>query len=417
VKETKALWSVPRIKHPEFPDEPFVRVGELEPGGMLYVFFWDGKQRVRSLKVRRRDLGGAREQEKHAKAYGCAFIKERLKQSKTKVVVAPPQPGEKLTFGQLAAMYETKGLVGKTKDYRRDAIAAVKRVVAFLGEHKPVTELSPGDVQGYVEHRRKEGRKVAGRMDLVATSIAVNWVIGESEGKDTPLLMENPLARKKIKEAMSNGQHVERQPWYSEEQVQALQSVAHKSPPAFGVLVDLAWHTGRRIAAILGLKWQDVMIDNPRAAFSRCQELNDQEAQWPLAAFEHGGIRWYAELESNKKRRDHVCPINPAVRAVLDGWRRKTKGRGFQFLFTALTDKTRPLAYEDAKRWLRTAERLAKIGHQRQRGWHAFRRGWATARKGFAAADLALAQDWKDKSMPLHYQQGVPDLAVVNFGS
>ena len=82
-----------------------------------------------------------------------------------------------------------------------------------------------------------------------------------------------------------------------------------------------------------------------------------------------------------------------------DALSRAAKGReaiGEAWVFPSDTDESRPVDRHLANRWLRRAEKLAKIEHVKGRGWHSFRRGWASARKHLPDVDVAVAGGWKD---------------------
>jgi integrase len=206
------------------------------------------------------------------------------------------------------------------------------------------------------------------------------------------LLDANPLAAKRARDAMRI-EHKVCRPWFEQADVDKLKAVAPQLPPAFDVIVDLAWGTGRRISAILGLRWADVLL-KPEDAWSKCKEL-DAECRWLVKDFANGGIRWYAGKGINKKRRDHVSPMPVEVRDALMLWKKHTLGIGGRFVFVAPADSTRALERHVAKKWLKRAEGFAKLDHQAQSGWHAFRRGWATKRKHFPIKDLAFVGDWR----------------------
>ena len=69
---------------------------------------------------------------------------------------------------------------------------------------------------------------------------------------------------------------------------------------------------------------------------------------------------------------------------------------GAAFVFSDPRDRTKPLSYYEAKRWLKRAETKAGLEHERQGGWHALRRGWATARKHLPLKDVMEVGGWTD---------------------
>jgi len=363
-------WSVERIQHPKYPGFT-VRVGEFKPEGKLHYFRWiDGKQRSRCLGQTRAELGSTpREQEREARRLGCVFI-EAVVVHATQSAMPSFSSGAALTLEALAKKYEEDGFAGRTAGYKRDALASIRRIAAFLGD-VGVNDLTPSAAARYIAHRTAQGYKTAGRGDLVALSIAANWAIGEK------LLTVNPLSEKKALKVLSEAKTKPVRPVADKARYSALKAKASKVPPVFGVLLDVAWHTGRRISAILSLKWQDV-------SFKKTED----------APF--GSITWYAGVEEDNKKYEHTRPMNSAVSTALKTWQRETGGIGAQWVFPSETEATKPLERHTTKKWLRRAETLAKLTHVKQGGWHAFRRGWATARKHFPLKDVAEAGGWRE---------------------
>ncbi len=59
-----------------------------------------------------------------------------------------------------------------------------------------------------------------------------------------------------------------------------------------------------------------------------------------------------------------------------------------------------------ADRWLRRAEKLAKLEPQEGSLWHAYRRAWVTKRKHLPDVDVAAAGGWSDlRALKSAYQQ------------
>jgi integrase len=160
-------------------------------------------------------------------------------------------------------------------------------------------------------------------------------------------------------------------------------------------ILTIAAESGRRISAVLGLRWQGVL--------------------WERGP--HGSISWQAATD--RQNREWVAPLSPRARATLDRIRAERPGLGAAYLFPSPIDAARPTGYERVRHWLLRAE--AKAGVPKQDGslFHAYRRAWATARKHLPLPDVAAAGGWKSTGALLrHYQQ--PDdktmLAVVLGG-
>lgn len=395
IRRTKRrLWSVPRITHPEYPGYR-VRVTELSPGGNLYLIrMLDGKQRMLSLRCTRTDLGAtAKAQERAARTKACKLIARLATEGgKGSTDTARADASEALTLDALTDIYEQRGFFGRTEQYQRDQVSAIRRIATYLGPHREVARLKPSDTDDYKAHRQAKGVRVAARSDLIALRIACNWARREG------LLDDNPLAPDKVKLPRI---HKPRRPVVDEERYDALKTVADQLPPAFGVLLDLAWHTGRRISAILSLRWEDVSFE-------------------PSKGCPNGKIRWYAGRVHTNKAHEQVKPMHPLAREALVRWRDQCPGIGNAYLFPAPKNPAKPLGRYIPKRWLRKAEDLAELEHMEHGGWHAFRRGWTTARKDFPLVDLAEAGGWYDTASVVKcYTHADPEttLAVIAYGS
>ena len=379
-------WSVERITHEDYPGYT-VRIGEYAPGGTLQVFRWiNGRQTSRSLKKTRADLladlrdRGAKDTPKElvteARRLGRMFIKELVAQSDSSSMPSPS--GGPFTLRGLAARYEDEGFVKHTANYKRDAVAALGRIQKVLGD-VVLTDITPGAVKKYMALRSKEGHAPAGRSDLVALSIAINWAIGEK------LLKDNALADKKVREAMRLTAKPSR-PVADKARYELLRAKAKDVAPAFGVILDLAWHTGHRISAILGLRWQDVSTKKTADA-------------------PNGTITWYAGAATDNKKHEHTLPMNKAASDALKAWQRETGGIAAQWVFPSENEPANAVERHTSKQWLRRAEKLAKLEHLKHGGWHIFRRGWATTRKSFPLKDVAEGMGSRDTQSVLECYQ------------
>lgn len=367
---SQSLWSVTRITHHHFPDI-VVRVSEFIPGGPLHYFWMENKkQRSKAVKARRRDLGASdKAQRKEADRLGKMFIEDLAAARATGATRA----AEPMTLARLADRYASEGIRKGSTGYKSDILAAVRRVVAALGPDLLVTDIKPSHLNGYIATRTAEGRKVAGRRDLVALAKACKWAEGDE------LIAVNPMAKPLAKEAMCGGSSDVSRPFFTPEDVERLLAAEPKMKrrhPAFPVLIQLAWHTGRRIGALLTLRWEDVQLA-------------------PIADSEEGRVTWYAGVKADKKKRQQTTRINREAHAALFAWRMRCPDPT-GYLFPARGDTSQPMGRTAPKKWLAQAEKLAGLRHQTHGGWHMFRRGWATARKHIPVQDVMLAGGWKD---------------------
>ncbi len=170
------------------------------------------------------------------------------------------------------------------------------------------------------------------------------------------------------------------------DRVQMLDAHGGRTRSYLRELLVLAEGTGRRIGAILPLRWSD----------------------WLPAIGRYGSIRWRAEHD--KVGQDWTTPVTRSVRDVLEQARRERPGVGDALLFPAQLELSQPITRHVAAAWLRQAERVAGLEPLRGGVWHPFRRAWATKRKHLSLKDVAYAGGWRDTSTLLRcYQQPDPE--------
>ena len=386
----RKLWSVSRIRHPQYPEHGTLRVTELRPGGSLYyVWMKDGKQRMATMRCTRADLGTThKKQEEAARARACKMIEQRA--TGKACDSTPAASGATPTLGDLTQAYTERGFYGRTARYQKEQSRKVRRVAAFLGEERAVTSLRPSDVKQYGAARLTQGvRQRTARGELMAVKIACNWAVGEG------LLDANPFAKIKLDRV----QQQPRRPVASPERYRKLKAVADQIAPPLTVLLDLAWATGHRVGAILSLRWDDISFDATEAA-------------------PRGTIRWRAEAD--KTRREHTLPMNTTAHAALQRWRKLHPGIGGSWLFSAPKNPRKLLSRSVARHWLARAEELAGLEHIQGGAWHMFRRSWPTQRKHLPLKDVAAAGGWNDTATMLRcYQHADPEttLAVIEHSA
>lgn len=377
-RTNRKLWSVSRIRHPRY--DFVLRICELKAGGHLFVVrMVGGKQAMTVLdpRVTRLELGRS-EKEQRAGACAKAFdVFEQLAEAANNETV---DAGTELTLARLADLYAVHGLHGVGATYRRDQLAKLGRINEFLGPERLVVSLCRSDIEAFTAARLLHvGRNtVAG--DLLAVKIALNWALEHRQTNGQVLLDKNPLAKVRVQ------RDEPRRPWATVERYEALQAVADQLPPAFGVVLTLAWETGHRLGAILSLKWRDIQFATSKAC--------------PF-----GNIRFYADVRATKKARDHRVPLNVLAATALARWRELYPGIAGGPVFPSERNHAQAVPKSAAYYWLKRAEGLAGLEHQAQGGWHMMRRGFATARKHLPLVDVAAAGGWKDTATVLQCYQ------------
>ena len=147
-------------------------------------------------------------------------------------------------------------------------------------------------------------------------------------------------------------------------------------------LLDIVEGTGRRISAVLQLRYENLL-------------LNDGK---------HGAVCWPADTD--KMGKEWKTPISPSVRKAFDRVIAERPGLGAACLFPSPRNPTKPVSKKLASTWLRKAERLANVEKLNGSLWHAYRRKWATERKHLSDVDVAAAGGWSDlRTLKTAYQQ------------
>jgi integrase len=150
-------------------------------------------------------------------------------------------------------------------------------------------------------------------------------------------------------------------------------------------ILDLAHWTGRRISAVLALRFEDLQLERTSAA-------------------PHGAITWPAETDKEGRAWERV-PVTPEARAALDRIMEERPGIGAHYLFPAPGDPEKPVHRNLADVWLHDAARLAKLELPKGWGWHAFRRKAATELKHAPDKDVMRLLGWSDpRSLKMAYQ-------------
>ncbi len=250
---------------------------------------------------------------------------------------------------------------------------------------------------------KEEGRRPVGdrtvERDLTFLGAVCRWAI-QCRDADGRLLLERDPTRGLEAPKEKNP----KRPVATHDRVDAIREVYHEMkmrverggtretvesylPEVFEVVVG----TGRRISAVCNLRAEDLDLERT------------PEAPW-------GGINWPADTD--KMGKAWRCPISADVREAVESALRKRQAVGPGPLFPSPTDPRKCVQYVPASRWLREAERKAKLQPQEGSLFHAYRRLWASARKDLPDVDVAKAGGWESlEALKGAYQQ--PDDATM----
>jgi integrase len=291
----------------------------------------------------------------------------------------------RLTLESLFDRYTTEGRhlpdgSMKTATYLTQVRQTGGYLARFFGADELIDELTPDRIHEYVVWRRRGG--ISGRLvgvntiqrDLGMFKAALNWACQKYD-RGRPLLTRHVLEKVRIPTEKDP-----KRPLLDTAAIRGLLAVAPLVHPFLRPLILLAWRTGRRLSAILALRWDDV-------------------------DFEKATIRWRAEHD--KIRQTWVVPAHGEVLYELLRFQNEQKSRS-PLLFPHPQRRRHcrgPVTRHLAAYWLKEAFLRGQVPKPVGGLWHMFRRVWATERKDLPLKDVAAAGGWRDTSTLLRYQQ------------
>ncbi len=380
-----------------------VAVYERWPGGPLQARTFDatlrgGKGGYRCLSL------GHRDRDK-AEAYSHEQV-AKLKEGRADLVEG--------TIARLFAAYETHRTGQKSAGEQSEDRRRIAMWTRMLGARKDPHLISRGEWERFIELRRtgaidrlgqevpesqkpedpkrKAVRDGTVRSDCLWLRQVLGWgtTWRERDGNGPYLMRENPVRGFK----MPKEQNV-RRPVASTDRYEAIMARAGEAHPFLPALLTIVHGTGRRVSAVLKLRYENVELTKTRK-------------------HPHGAIQWPGETD--KMGKAWAAPITADVRTALERVLRERPGIGAADLFPSPVHPEQAVPYDMARRWLLEAERLAELPKQSGSLWHAYRRAWATSRKHLPVADVAQAGGWEStETLARCYQQpdDVTILAVV----
>ena len=379
-----------------------VRLFQKRKGGTFYREVWIAGTGKSQASLGTSDRG-------EAERLGRALLGELLRGGTSAIP-------SRLTLGELWRRYSTEceSFLDNKSNTRRDNSVHAQILLTVLGETCDVRSLTARDQAAYSKRRLAGGIELPSGYvtmpvriasvwgDLVLLHSMLNWATTVRLANGSRLLDANPLAgvrREKEKNPLRPIASYER----FQRTRQAMQELRREAelwlemyPDSATALLEISrWTklelclviaeaTGRRLGSIRQLRWDDI-------------------------DFERHLIKWRAE--SDKKEKEWVVPV-PAE--LIDEFKqfRKQLGAISGWIFTGerLPDQCMDRHLFD--KWLRAAERRAKLQKLKGGLWHPYRRKWATERKHHAITDVAAAGGWKDvETLLTCYQQ--PDAETM----
>ena len=360
-----------------------VRVAERVPGGPLYAMTPRPGPGGGWLKA---SLGHRDKERAMEEAQKLAARRQR-----------GDEPLERFSVKQLFELFSRSVLPRQGERHREELDRAIELWTRFLGGARVVETIGPTDWEAFqrirvtgeidgrgrtvptVEDRRPVGNRTLAR-ELKVLRAACRRATIERTASGGFLLAVDPTRGLALPVERNP-----RRPTSDTERFEKLLAVADRvrmrrgwgkkavwEPSYLPLLIRVAGDTGRRISAILGLRWSD----------------------WLPSEGTHGVLRWRAETD--KLGKEWVVPVSAALAAALRAERSRRSGIGELLIFPSLNDPSKPISQPVVRGWLRQAEKLAGLEPLERGAWHPFRRMWACQRKHLPVKDVAAAGGWKD---------------------
>jgi len=294
-------------------------------------------------------------------------------------------------LGRVLGLYAKHRTPKKSASEQKADAARTELWKRFLGEGTDLSKLELKDAESFIDQRRSgaidaRGNPVEPKLqksvgdsaigdDLLWLRGLIAWAIRWKDNGHY-LMKENPTRgwpipkEKNVRRPIATTDRYEALRRKSDHVMMTIGrgKKATKVRSYLSELLDLAYHTGRRISAIRQLRHEDL-------------KLKQNSILWPRT--------------TDKVKKDWLVPMSREVRTVIDRVRRDRPLSIGGYLFPSPTDSTKAVSKELVYSWLREAEDRAELPHLEQGGWHCFRRGWATARKGMPVQDLMAFGGWE----------------------
>lgn len=310
------------------------RLYQRTPGGNIYLLVMADGRRTRT------SLG-------HADRMRAIAAHEDATASRS--VVAPPQ--HPLTWIELVQRYQASPRYAKAKT-KREIARALQRALERFGPHTAVVNALPDDWEMWRIDRNSAGvRDGTVQHELAYVRLVLRWAVGQR------LLPSNPMAGYQLPVEKNP-----RRPLIAHDTLERLL----RAPAAASLhrALIFAHETGRRLGAILQLKWSDLDLGRRR-------------------------ITWAPEHD--KKGFGSVTPMSAALHTYL--------------VTLGPQDPTAPVFYSkitggvirgDAMtRMLRRHAEANDIEWPRGAGFHTLRRKFATDRKEASTKDVMALGGWR----------------------
>ncbi len=317
----------------------------------------------------------------------------------------PPVPNTGgLTLGQLWRLYSESAKFARNKPHTQEGDRSrIRALLAGLGEHQLIAQLDTERVTQYLldreqgkiayerpaataaggvkPHQAKPVGKRSQQADVRLLTTMINWAL-DTRGPDGRYLLDvKPMRGFKAPRETSPERPVATHERY-EATMQSLKELAEEETEAkakhlwlaIRFALMLVTFTGRRIGAVLKMRWSDVDVSDGK--------------------FLEHALRF--RRENDKKDKDRHIPYVEQLEAIFAEAKQSLGGDGDDPIFGQMHDRKKPLAADGIRKRLLEAEARAGQPKLKRGLWHPYRRKWASERRHLPVKDVMEAGGWDD---------------------
>ena len=294
-------------------------------------------------------------------------------------------------------------------DYRKTDRGAGRRWRAYLGSDRDPTLITADDLKAFANDRasgkidargqpvrkekdRKPVRRRTVEADLRWLKHRLDWAVRvrhlrehSLRGDDVDLVLRSYKERNPRRPVAAEGRY-QRTLARVDEVMMDVKGERVRS--YLRELLILAHECGHRIGQICHLRVEDVDLEADELRWAAEHAKTGEEVIQPMTAAAREAVT--TQLE---RRWELLGPVG-----VESPW-----------LFPAPRRRSEPCGTSNAARWLKQAEKLAKLEPLEGSLWHAYRRKWASERRHQPDEDVAALGGWRDPgTMRQAYQHHDP---------
>jgi hypothetical protein len=310
--------------------------------------------------------------------------------------VAEGTSGQRLTLAQGFALFHDpdRGALPTSATARRHHARARRYWLLNIEPDTGWNAVRPADAENAARKLARAGKVPTAEKYVRCFRTVYRW-LRDKAGYDTLRDPTRGLDLRKLREG-----HEVRRPYYRPAEMAALHVVARGVDPRFEFALIWADDSGARSAALYRAKRSQV--DEPLDVEPSAEQAPFGWANLPAMKGQGRALTFLTD----RQRAVFDRALETYLRALEDRWLLEQRdyplipGGRFPASGVFGTELVGPVSNKMLEKWLRAAEKAAKVPHVKRRGWHGIRRGWAEYTLD-STGDIETVRDagsWVDRS-------------------